>query len=283
MIYLSTGGFSSNTFLQTTQLFKKNIVKAFELSAGKYTSTLESDLQRVKERFEFSLHNYFPVPKEPFVFNLASFDIGIIQKSLAHAKNAIKLTEQFGGEFYSFHAGYLLDPQVSELGHKIGKKVLNNRDEGLAQFVKNVNQLAVYAKECGVTLLIENNVISKNNFDTFACNPLLMTEVDETRLIFNAVEKNVKLLVDVAHLKVSANTLGFDPVYYLNEFSSITAAYHISDNNGLEDSNEVFSRDSWFIPHIRKDLEYYSLEIYVSDIEVLEGQYELLSNILGSL
>lgn len=280
MIYLSTGGFSNKTFLQTSELFQSDIVKAFELSAGKYTSTLEADLLCVSKRFDIALHNYFPVPKEPFVFNLASFDAEITYKSLEHAKKAIKLTAKYGGEFYSFHAGYLLDPQVSELGKKIRKKKLNDRNDGLMQFIKHVNELAVYAKEHDVTLLIENNVISPVNFESFGCNPLLMTGPDETKIIFEHVEKNVKLLIDVAHLKVSANTLKYDPIAYLNDFSSITAAYHISDNNGLEDSNEPFTNDSWFVPYIRKDLKYYSLEIYVPDIEILEEQYTLLSNVL---
>ena len=107
-----------------------------------------------------------------------------------------------------------------------------------------------------------------------------MTEASETKQIIEKTPSNVKLLIDVAHLKVSARTLNFDPVEYLNEFNDITAAYHISDNNGLEDSNEPFSMDSWFVKHLRKDLKYYSLEIYVSDISVLESQYALLSEVL---
>lgn len=280
MIYLSTGGFSKNTFLQTSQLFNKDIIKGLELSAGQYTATLESDLDSVQTYFKIALHNYFPVPKDPFVFNLASFNDEILEKSMAHARRAIKITAKHGGEFYSFHAGYLLDPDVSELGHKINKKKLNPRKDGLEQFIKNVNDLAGFAGGYGVTLLIENNVISKRNFESFNNNPLLMTGPDETEEIFSRVRANVKLLIDVAHLKVSANTLGYDPVKYLNDFKNITAAYHISDNNGLEDSNDPFSIDSWFVKHIRKDLSYYSLEIYVSDVKVLEQQYALLSNVL---
>ena len=51
MIYLSTGGFPNNTFLETTELFNDGIVKGFELSAGKYTSTLNEDLFSVKRNF----------------------------------------------------------------------------------------------------------------------------------------------------------------------------------------------------------------------------------------
>ena len=207
----------------------------------------------------------------------------VLKNSIEHAKKAIQLTAGFGGKYFSFHAGYLLDPQPKELGRKIKANKLNSRTDGISQFVNNVIELAAYADVFNITLLIENNVISKNNFDSFGCNPLLMAESVETKVIFNQMPRNVKLLIDVAHLKVSANTLNFDAVEYLYEFSDITAAYHISDNNGLEDSNELFTENSWFVDHIRKDLEYYSLEIYVSDVEVLEAQYILLSNILREL
>jgi len=280
MIFLSTGGFPECTFLQTSSLFSSGIVKALELSAGKYTAHLEQDLKLLKNDFEFSLHNYFPVPKVPFVFNLASFDKEILAKSKKHAKQAIEITATHGKNYYSFHAGYLLDPQVSELGQKIKNKKLNSREKGLYHFVNNVNELAVFAEKLGVELLIENNVISFENFKSFNNNPLLMTDPGETEKIFSLLHKNVKLLIDVAHLKVSAKTLQFDAVDYLYKFSDITAAYHISDNNGLEDSNEPFTMDSWFVEHIRKDLNYYSLEIYIKDVRSLEKQYKLLEELL---
>jgi len=39
-------------------------------------------------------------------------------------------------------------------------------------------------------------------------------------------------------------------------------AYHFSDNDGLSDSNNLIDEDSWFWPHIKKDLDYYSIEVY---------------------
>jgi len=264
----------------TSKLFNNKVIKGFELSSGKYSNTFESDLSELSKSFKFTFHNYFPVPKEPFVFNLASFNDDILLKSKEHARNAIVMTAKYGGDVYSFHAGYLIDPLVSELGKTINKTRLNDRDKALDYFIDNVNELANFAADYNVRILIENNVVSHKNFESFNCNPLLMTEPIETDYIFNRVNNNVGLLIDVAHLKVSAKTLNFDPVKYLNEFKNITAAYHISDNNGLEDSNEPFTKDSWFVKHIRKDLQYYSLEIYVSDVSVLEQQYDLLSEIL---
>jgi len=265
VIYLSTGGFSELTFCEVSKLFDNKIVKGLELSSGKYSQTLQNDLLEVSKRFDIAMHNYFPVPKTPFVFNLASFDSEILEKSMEHARNAI---------------GYLLDPDVNELGARIKSKKLNSRSEGLLHFIRNVNELSSFAKKFNISLLIENNVLSAANMESFGCNPLLMTDPTETKSIFDKVDSNVKLLIDVAHLKVSANTLKYDPVKFIKDFSAITKGYHISDNNGLEDSNEEFSRESWFVKHIRKDLSYYSIEVYEKDVCVLEKQYALLMDIL---
>lgn len=278
MIYLSTGGFHENTFLEVASKFDESLVKGLELSSGKYTDSLLSDLDSVNNRFSIALHNYFPVPKEPFVFNLASCNPEILVKSMQHAKNAITLSAKFGCPFYSFHAGYLLDPKVDELGKTIKEKKLLDRNVGLKQFIKNVNELACYAKELNVELLIENNVLSKNNYNSFKTNPLLMVDAIETEQIFNEVKDNVHLLIDVAHLKVSANSLGFCPNDYLRTFKSITHGYHLSDNDGTEDSNQPFYTNSWFWSEIRKDLDYYSIEVYDQDILSLENQYRLVSD-----
>lgn len=281
MIYISTGGFSKNSFLQTSRLLKNKVIKGLELSSGKYTSTLNSDLKQVSNDFHISLHNYFPVPKKPFVFNLASCNKNISKKSIEHAKNAIELTAKYGAKYYSFHAGYLLDPEPSELGKKINSKTLNPRDVGLGQFVDSVNEIASFARNCDVELLIENNVITKENIESFGCNPLLMTDLEETNRVFDLVDDSVNLLIDVAHLKVSSKTQDFDPVDYLKSLNHIVKAYHISDNDGLVDSNQPFSKESWFVPYLRKDLDYYSLEVYTSDVALLESQYILLSDILS--
>ena len=57
--------------------------------------------------------------------------------------------------------------------------------------------------------MIENNVITKGNLQVFQDNPFLMSEPVEAKKIMNLLPNNVGMLLDVAHLKVSANTLGF--------------------------------------------------------------------------
>ena len=94
--------------------------------------------------------------------------------------------------------------------------------------------------------------------------------------IMNSTEENVGLLVDVAHLKVSSQSEGFCKNKYLESTAEFTFAYHFSDNDGKSDTNEVVNSDSWFWPFVRKDLNYYSLEVYNEDLNTLKKQIDLV-------
>jgi sugar phosphate isomerase/epimerase len=275
MIYISTGGHHQWSFDQTVRHLAEVGIDAFELSGGLYTGDVAQKLKAVASQHSITLHNYFPPPKEPFVFNLASMRQEIVDASIKHAKHVIDLSAMIGAKYYSFHAGYLIDPDVSELGQKINKRKINDRQASKALFIERVNQVSRYAADKNVKLLIENNVLSYNNYQEFKLNPLLMVDHQETEEIIANTDDNVGLLVDVAHLKVSANTLGFSAPGYLKDFKEKISAYHFSDNEGLEDSNDVVSHESWFWPYINPDLDYYSLEVYNASAQLLKQQLEL--------
>ena len=166
------------------------------------------------------MHNYFPPPRSPFVFNLGSLDKEISKISMNHALNSIELASKLKSKYYSFHAGFLLDPQVKELGKKIKKRSTYNREISKNKFIERVNILAKFAETKNITLLIENNVLSSNNFEEFKENILLMVDESECTEIMNRVRNNVKMLVDVAHLKVSSNSLNFDRISFLKNLIS---------------------------------------------------------------
>ena len=84
-------------------------------------------------------------------------------------------------------------------------------------------------KKEGVQILVENNVINKQNFDTFNGNPLMMTSIKQTERLVKGFSKDVNILIDLAHLKVSSRTLNFSPSEYLVKFDE-NKAYHLSDN-----------------------------------------------------
>ena len=97
----------------------------------------------------------------------------------------------------------------------------------------------------------------------------------------NNTSSSVNLLIDVAHLKVSSNSLEFDPAIFLNEVNSYIKAYHFSDNDGKSDSNESFNKDSWFWNYIKKDLDYYSIEVYDYSNNTIIPLIKMLKKQLG--
>jgi len=131
--------------------------------------------------------------------------------------------------------------------------------------------------------MIENNVLSAKNAEEFSTNPLLMCDPEECREIMALLPSSVKQLIDVAHLKVSANSLKFDPSRMFELCGDRIAGFHLSDNNGLEDSNKPFHEDAWFWPYLKSDVDYYSVEVYGCTPTQLAQQANLVRSKLGQL
>ena len=274
-IYISTGGFNDMTADKVIKNFEKYGILDIELSGGIYKEKLIKKLIYKKNKFNLKAHNYFPPPKKPFVINLASLDEKIFKKSQNLILNALKFSKKIDSKYYSFHAGFLCDIQIKDLGNKVKKKKLNSRKECTELFIKRVNKIAKVAKKLGIKLMIENNVITKRNLKEFGDNPFLMADPNECKKILNSLSDNVGLLVDVAHLKVSSNTLNFDPKKMFILCKNRILGYHISDNNGDRDSNSSFDDSSWFWKYIDYKKEYLSIEVYDRDPKNLKKLLEL--------
>ena len=170
----------------------------------------------------------------------------------------------------------MLDPKVDELGKSIPSRELFDRDESIETFASRVSALAEIAGRAGVALMIENNVFSARNALEFSTNPLLMCDPQECLKVLEMLPDSIGLLVDVAHLRVSANSLDFDPSQMFDVCQERIAGHHLSDNNGLEDSNKPFDNDAWFWPHLRSEIDYYSVEVYGSTPDQLLQQTNLV-------
>ena len=192
----------------------------------------------------------------------------------------MRLAITMGRPVYSFHAGFRINPVVSELGGAIKRRELSDRSAALNQFGEKMLLLAEEARREGVTLLVENNVLSAANMATFGEDPLLLTHPDEIAAFMRGMPAHVGLLLDVAHLKVSARTLGFDLLAAHAHVKPWIRGYHLSDNDGLEDSNHSVTADSWFWDVIDPGLDYYSLEIYRMPSADLVRQHDFVKTSL---
>ena len=276
MIYISTGGISDQTGTFSALEFFNKGINAVELSGGSYSEKIEQELFNLPKELSLQIHNYFPPPIEPFVFNLASKNELIFEKSFKHVCNCINLASKLGLTKYSFHGGFRISPEAHQLGGKLGVHELTDKDEAVEIFGDAVHRLSKIAKNKNIELLIENNVLTNANLELYGESPLLFCEPGEISTFMNNMPENVGLLLDFGHIKVSGLTLGFDPVNAHEKLQTWTRAYHLSDNNGKTDTNKTVTGNSWFWDIINPKLDYYSLEVYGISVEDLILQRELV-------
>ncbi len=102
-----------------------------------------------------------------------------------------------------------------------------------------------------------------------------MTNPYEIKKIMSKLPNNVKLLMDVAHLKVSSKTLKFNLVNSFKYLKRYTGAYHLSDNNGIIDNNRDIKKNSWFLNLITK-VDFISIEVANKNLALVKKQLNLI-------
>lgn len=280
-IYISTGCIKNKSIIEIIEYYYNNGIKNIELSGGQHDPEIFQKLVGYKSKINFMLHNYFPPPKIPFTLNLATLNDEIYKLCEEHIIKTIRMSSELQIPYYSIHAGFLIDPAPKELGKKISNQNKNDEHKASEVFLKRLNYFAKIAKEEGVKILIENNVINKTNYKTFNGNPFMMTSIEQTEKLINYFPKNVNILLDLAHLKVSSKTLNFSCLDFLKKFDHKIKAYHVSDNLGDFDTNDIISENSWFCDHLKKDKSYSTFELKTQDINVIKNQIKILNKLIN--
>ena len=264
------------SFQEIINKSKKVNIKNFELSGGIYEKNKIKKIIDLKNQFNFVLHNYFPAPLKPFTMNLASLDDNIFYKTLNFIEKNINHSHKIGSKYYSLHAGFLIDPKPKELGRKIKLQKINDEETSEKRYLKGLYKISKIAKEKNIEILVENNVLTKKNLNTFSANPLMMVSTNQSLKLLQKFPNNVNMLVDLGHLKVSSKTLNFSPEVYLKKCQKWIKGYQLSDNNGVEDQNKFLTKKTWFLPFNKKNLDYYSLELNCINFKKLKSQINLL-------
>ena len=254
-----------------------------ELSGGtELYGNLENDLLNMQDKYELNYlcHNYFPPPNEHFVLNLASLNDEVFHKSYEHVKRSIDLSKKLGASRYAFHAGFFIDIKPNEIGKKITKSALFNKNKAVKRFIEAYLRLKDYAGD--LKLYVENNVFSLSNYHSFKGENLFMlTNYNDFEELKDKLDFN--LLLDVAHLKVSSKTLGLDFISQLNSLFNQTEYIHVSDNDNLHDSNDPISSDSEFLNvfcESNSTNKVYTLEVY-SSIGEIKKSHKILETTLS--
>lgn len=259
-VFVSTGSFRARPADAVTQLINGGVCHV-ELSGGVPHEGIEQSVEQMAASLPLQLHNYFPPADPPFVFNLASPVEGIRQRTITSMVRALDLSARIGAERYSLHAGFLVDPPVSFLGSSWRSLERTDIDQAQGYFIDSVLQLREVARSMGVRLLIENNVLTRGTRDECGEDVLLMATGEQITEVMERLPDDVALLMDVAHLKVTAKTLDLDPLNELDLVSAYIAGYHLSDNDGFSDTNGPVTCNSWFWSALKSNVEFATLEV----------------------
>ena len=189
-IYISTGLNKKLATSRLAKIFLHNKITNIEFSSGIYEKKILNKIKKLK--LNSQIHNYFPVPKRPFIINLASTNNSIYKQTLNHLKRSINFSRKINAEYFSFHAGFLVDPSIRDFGKSLSRNITNDHNKSLRLFIERVNYLAKYAKKKQVKLLLENNVITKKNLSRFDKNPFLMSDYTDTMKIMKKVAQSLE-------------------------------------------------------------------------------------------
>ena len=223
------------------------------------------------------LHNYSPPPQKDFVLNLGALDTETYEQSRAHVAASLELAREQSLGKYAVHAGFYIPILPSELGKRIKKRELFDTEEVFQQFTQTLN--ALYPEHTDI-LYVENNVVSAPNFEEYGRNPFMFTHYQEY-LELKAAVPELKILLDFAHLKVSCQSLGLNFEEEAGQLNELTDYLHISDNDGLSDSNQGLHKDSEMysvLKNLGLGQKTITLEVY-SGLDDLRNTFDLIEEL----
>ncbi|RJR38286.1 MAG: sugar phosphate isomerase/epimerase [Desulfobacteraceae bacterium] len=247
-IYISTSAFQEE-ILDRCSSPSLDSIRKIEFSGGRfigYEKTV-TEIERLLREGVTSvlIHNYFPIPERSFVLNFASDNPDVLERSFSLAERALTLCSRFGVPYYSFHPGYLGDGYEGPDGHfGFSSAEFATYPRALERFTRSIHRLLEMGRAKGVAIAVENLFPAPGNVRTsLNCS---MEEVEE---LLCSLPEEVGLLVDLAHLNITAHYLGIDRSVFvdflLERFSRRIVELHLSGNNGLHDEHLPIAPGDW--------------------------------------
>ena len=280
-IFLSTTCFNYDCLEEIIKISKENGVYNLEISGGlKYLdpNKYEEIFEKNKE-INFRFHNYFPIPKNSFVINLANEKTANI--SIDNIFKGMKFAKKFGSNIFSVHAGLRFNPLDKDLGTIQKKYKSENYHKSYKILEKSIDKISKNNFDKTI-ICLENNVVEKRNSKK-SDNRYILSDLSDLEIIKKLILKyKLNILLDVAHLKVSSETLEFDKYKFIEEYYENILVVHLSENNGVLDLGNRLTKKSWFWNYLNwKKIKYVSLEIKNTDMNNLKKQIELTSKLIN--
>lgn len=277
-IYAATGAFNSRRLKEALVEAREAGCSRVELSSGLIPEACDADLARVarKDGMEFLVHNYYPIPDVPFVLNLASEK----PDSLCFCEKAIDLCQELDCSYYSVHSGFGVELEPADLGNPRSfhyRRATAQHRLSRETFHAAVEKLGDYARNRGVTLLLENNVVD-GSLDVDDRSALFLSEPEEIVQYFSNKMVTAGLLLDLAHLEVTCRTLGLDFDRASRQLAPLVTGLHVSSAKGGRDCNAILTEDSPEYRVLRHFAPVFAvLEVYRIGPGAIRDQMALLS------
>jgi len=208
----------------------------------------ESNYNYIKNyKFNFLIHNYFPVPKKDFVINIASLSKKIRERSINQIKRSIEFYKKINAKIYTFHPGFIGDPLRANRNKKnydfIWKKK-NIKDQYLLaynQMILSLKKIVNFAKKKDVKIAIETEgSFKKRNF-------LLLQRPEEYKNLFKFFSpKDIGINLNIGHLNLASNAFSFSKSKFVDMIKPYIVAIELSHNNGIEDQHLPLKKNQWY-------------------------------------
>ena len=258
-VYVSTSNLGSGSLPGVMGRLDELAYPAVEISSG-HSPDEDSwnAIVRYAEKHKASilLHNHAPPEPGGLLINLANPDPAARDEVIGFLKSRIRMTEELGYDYYSFHAGYRVPYRFGVRSYPPDQRIA--RGHALEIFAQGLQEVLTHAEARGVHIGVENHVAEKGNEDN-----LILYDADDFRVLFESAQSEyLHLHLDVGHLKVTGQSIDFDRRDFIQQFRDRIIGAHLHDNDGLKDTHEGFTEDSWFLKEMQylRKLRYACLE-----------------------
>ena len=207
--------------------------------------------------------------------NIASLDENIHQRSIKHLKNSIDFCSRIDAKLYTFHPGFLTDPQGSNQSSQNydfrwdnERLKTTNYEMAWERMVGAFRDIIHYAREKQVTIAFE----TEGSFHKK--DHLMMQQPKEyERFLKLFTSDAIGINLNIGHLILAANAFEFSYQTFVDIVADYVVAMELSHNNGVEDQHLPLQSDGWYWPLIldnRFENTYKILEFRNSKIENIQ-------------
>jgi len=246
-IYLSTTFAKNNSKVSDIlSVCKKENITNIELGSN---HSYEKNFDKIVKKYKFCyiVHNYFPIPKKSFVVNIASLDKKIRVQSLKHVKNAILFCKKTNAKLYTFHPGFIGDPEKASNSNKnydfIWKKneVKKSYDTAFKNMINSLKEIVRFAKKNKVKIAIETEGSFRKK------NLCLMQRPEEyKKLFYYFLPNDLGISLNIGHLNLASRAFNFSREKFVDGIKNYIVALELSHNNRLDDQHLPLKKNAWY-------------------------------------